>query len=120
VEVFEITGPLFFGAAYKFKEAMKQIERPPRVLVMRMRQVPVIEATGIRILKEVCKECRHRGTLLVLSEVNQALVIKALQGSRLFFAIGKANVSLTFEQALERSRTLAAESDPISLTSPAR
>ncbi|MEO8770904.1 MAG: SulP family inorganic anion transporter, partial [Ferruginibacter sp.] len=36
VEIFEITGPLFFGAAYKFKDAMKFIEKPPKILIIRM------------------------------------------------------------------------------------
>ncbi|MGH2649508.1 MAG: SulP family inorganic anion transporter, partial [Ginsengibacter sp.] len=42
VEVFEITGPLFFGAAYKFKDSIKFIERTPKVLIIRMRLVPII------------------------------------------------------------------------------
>ena len=44
VEVFEITGPLFFGAAHKFKAAMRFIENPPKILIIRMRQVPFIDA----------------------------------------------------------------------------
>lgn len=53
VEVFEITGPLFFGAAYKFKDAMQFIEKTTRVLIIRMRHVPIIDATVIQTLKEV-------------------------------------------------------------------
>jgi len=109
-EVFEITGPLFFGAAYKFREAMKQIEKPPKVLIVRMRQVPVIDATGIRILKDVYKESRHRGTKLILSEVRHEQVMKELKDARLLFSIGKANVTKTFELALKRCRQVIAES----------
>jgi len=50
VDVFEINGPLFFGAAYKFKDAMKVIEYPAKVLIIRMRNVPVIDATGIGVV----------------------------------------------------------------------
>jgi sulfate permease, SulP family len=103
VEVFEITGPLFFGAAYKFKDAIRQIEKAPRVLIIRMRKVPVIDATGIRILKEVNRESRQRGTKLILSEVCHAEVMQALKDARLLFEIGKANVTETFELALKRS-----------------
>lgn len=106
VEVFEITGPLFFGAAYKFKDAIRQIEKPPRVLIIRMRKVPVIDATGIRILKEVNKESRHRGTKLILSEVCHPEVIHELKDARLLFEIGKANVTETFELALKRSKEI--------------
>ena len=106
VEVFEITGPLFFGAAYKFKDAMKFIEKPPKVLIIRMRKVPIIDATGIKVLEEVYKESKHRGTKLILSEVYSEQVLAELKAARLLFAIGKANVTNTFEQALIRSGTL--------------
>lgn len=106
VEVFEITGPLFFGAAYKFKDAMKFIEKPPKVLIIRMRQVPIIDATGIRTLQEVFKESRHRGTKLILSEVHSEQVMGELKDARLLFAIGKANVTDSFMEAIDRGKTI--------------
>ncbi|MCU0395485.1 MAG: sulfate permease [Chitinophagaceae bacterium] len=109
VEVFEISGPLFFGAAHKFKEAMKVIEAPPKVLILRMRQVPMIDATGIKTLEEVHKEIRQRGTKLILSEVNESRVLPALREARLLFAIGKANVTSSLEGALARASQVLAE-----------
>jgi len=106
VEVFEITGSLFFGAAYKFKDAMRFIEKPPKILIIRMRQVPIIDATGIRTLEEVYKESKHRGTKLILSEVHSQQVMKELQDVRLLFSIGKGNVTDSFEEALSRSIVL--------------
>jgi SulP family sulfate permease len=106
VEVFEITGPLFFGAAYKFKDAIKFIEKKPEVLILRMRRVPIIDATGIRVLEDVYKDTKHRGTKLILSEVHSEKVMEELKKSRLLFAIGKANVSNSFEGALSRSNVL--------------
>ena len=70
VAVFEINGPLFFGAAYKFKDAIGRIEKPPKVLIIRMRNVPIIDATGARTIEEVEKECRHQGIKLILSEIH--------------------------------------------------
>jgi SulP family sulfate permease len=109
VEVFEITGPLFFGAAYKFKDALRLIEKPPQVLIIRMRQVPIIDATGLRTLQEVHKATKHRGTKLILSEVYSKQVMDELKESRLLFAIGKANVTNSVEEALARSRAILAE-----------
>jgi sulfate permease, SulP family len=106
VEVYEITGPLFFGAAYKFKDAMRLIEKPPKVLIIRMRQVPIIDATGIKTLEEVFKDSLHHGTKLILSGVNSAQVQQELKDSRLLFKIGKANVTNTFKEALERSEVI--------------
>src|SRR5690606_16856830 len=102
-EVFEITGHLFFGAAYKFKDAIKLNEKHPRVLILRMGSVPIIDATGIRTLKEVHKEAKHVGTKLILSEVNSDQVLEELRNARLLFAIGKANVLPTFRDATRRA-----------------
>ncbi len=108
-EVFEISGPLFFGAAHKFKDAIKFIEKKPKVLIIRMRKVPIIDATGIRTIEEVYKESKHRGTKLILCEVDSEQVMKELKDARLLFAIGKANVTDSFEKALERCNTILAE-----------
>ena len=108
VEVFEITGPLFFGAAYKFKDAMRFIENPPKVLIIRMRKVPIIDATGIKTIKEVYRESRQNGTQLILSEVHSSQIKEQLKEARLLFAIGKANVTETFQAAIERSKVIMA------------
>ena len=109
VEVFEISGPLFFGAAYKFKDSIKFIEKRPKVLIIRMRYVPIIDATGISSIKDVYKETKHMGIKLILSEVNSEKVFEELKKARLLFAIGKANVTDTFEGALKRSTQIIAD-----------
>ena len=107
LEVFEITGPLFFGAAYKFKDAMRYLKKHPKVLIIRMRHVPIIDATGIQTLKEVYNESKQRNTKIILSEVHSQQVRKELQDTRLLFAIGKGNVKDSFEEALERARVIS-------------
>jgi SulP family sulfate permease len=106
VDVFEINGPLFFGAAYKFKDAMRQIEAPPQVLIIRMKNVPVIDATGIHVLHDVCDGIKVNGTKLILTEVNSEQVMFELKKTRLLFQIGKANVTDTFEKAIQRSNEI--------------
>lgn len=110
VKVFVIKGPLFFGAAYKFKDAMQILEKPPRVLIIRMSHVPIIDATGIHILKEVHQALLEKGTRLILSEVTSPQVFEELKKARLLFAIGKANVTTGFEEAVKRSSILSARS----------
>ncbi|MFA6084075.1 SulP family inorganic anion transporter [Mucilaginibacter sp.] len=109
VDVFEINGPLFFGAAYKFKDAMKVVEKPARVLIIRMGNVPVIDATGIRVLKDVHKEIKKKGTKLILAEVNSVQVMGELKKARLLFQIGKGNIRDTFENALKRANEILSE-----------
>lgn len=106
VDVFEINGPLFFGAAYKFRDTMKMIENPARVLIIRMDNVPVIDATGIRVLKDVHREINEKGSKLILSEISSEQVMNELQQARLLFLIGKANVATSFESAVERAREI--------------
>ena len=106
VEVFEISGPLFFGAAYKFKDAIRIIEKHPKVLIIRMGNVPIIDATGIRTIREVNKESKQRGTQLILSEVTSSQIMDELKNARLLFSIGKANVTASFKEALDRSQKI--------------
>jgi SulP family sulfate permease len=106
VEVFEITGPLFFGAAYKFKDAMQFIDKTTKVLIIRMRHVPIIDATGIQTLKEVYTHSKKHHKKIILSEINSTRVMKELKDARLIFAIGKGNVVDTFEKALSRAQAI--------------
>lgn len=103
IEVYEINGPLFFGAAYKFRDAIIQIDKKPLVFILRMRNVPYIDATGLRTLKEVLKEMQSKGTRIVLSGVSNEKIIEDLQKSRILFMVGKANVKSVFPEALERA-----------------
>lgn len=108
VAVFEISGPLFFGAAYKFKDAMQEIGQPLKVLIIRMKNVPVIDATGLRVLKEVQRQLKAKGAKLILSEIANEPVMAELQKARLLFQIGKGNVRETFEMAVMRAKELLA------------
>ena len=108
MDVFEINGPFFFGAAYKFKDAMRIIQKPARVLILRMKYVPIIDATGIRVLKEVNEEISKQGTKLILAEVTSQQVISELRKTRLMFRIGKANITQSFDSALKRAESITA------------
>lgn len=105
VEVFEVTGPMFFGAAYKFKEAIKVMGKVPKVLIIRMRSVPLIDETGLHTLEEVFKQTNQQGTRFVLSGV-QAGIYKELEKSHLLDLIGKENVCHDIDAALARAEII--------------
>lgn len=92
---------------------MRLIEKPPRVLIIRMRRVPIIDATGLRVLREVCKESTHRGTKLILTEVHSSQVMKELKESRLLFTIGKANITDSLPEAIQRGSNVMGESNEV-------
>ena len=60
VDVYEISGPFFFGAAQSYKEALMQISGDSKVLILRMRYVPFIDSTGIHIFTEVIRDFRTK------------------------------------------------------------
>src|SRR5690606_22750890 len=103
VLVYEINGPFFFGAAGKFRETISEISRPPKVMIIRMRDVPVIDSTAMHALKEVIRRTRKDGTLLLLSDVH-AQPLAALARSDLLDEIGEENLCGDLEHALARAR----------------
>ena len=66
VEVYRVSGPLFFGAADKLGEVLSQIQDPPRVFVLRLGAVPIVDASGVHALREFQARCRRLGTSLLL------------------------------------------------------
>ncbi len=105
VRVFEINGPMFFGAAYKFKESLSAIGKPPKVIIVRMRQVPVIDSTGLRTIEDVFHSFKKSGTSFIVSGAQPA-VVKAMDDSGLLQQIGRENMLPTYDDALLRSREI--------------
>jgi SulP family sulfate permease len=103
VEVYEINGPFFFGAAETFKDTLALVAGKPKVLILRMRRVPAIDATGLHALTDVVRRSRRDGTLVLLSEV-QSQPQQALARSVLIDEIGEEHLFATLEDALARAR----------------
>lgn len=106
VSVFEISGPLFFGASYKVREAMRYMDKDICVLIIRMRFVPVIDATGIVSFQELIRKLEKRGIKIILSELLSDQVRTELHNSRILFTIGYGNVFTTFQEAVERAKVV--------------
>jgi SulP family sulfate permease len=105
VEVFEINGPFFFGAVSKFRDALNIIENPPKVLIIRMRNVPAIDGTGIHTLEEVYRSTIKHGCQVVLSGVHTQPLI-ALEQSGFLKVIGEKNVLGNIDDSLDRAREI--------------
>ncbi len=74
--VYEIAGPMFFGAVENFERALVQTHTEPRALVIRLRRVPFMDITGIQTLAEVVGKLRARGVTVVLCEANERVKAK--------------------------------------------
>src|SRR5919112_514787 len=70
VQVFEINGPFFFGAAEAFKDTLARVAGKPKVLIVRMRDVPAMDSTGLHALADVVRRSRRDGTLVLLADVH--------------------------------------------------
>ncbi len=82
VEVYDIQGPFFFGAAFKLQETLEGLSKPPRALVFNLEDVPAIDATGLNALEEMIRRTASRGTRVVLAGA-QPEVRRTLLGSGL-------------------------------------
>nr|WP_210203487.1 SulP family inorganic anion transporter [Breoghania corrubedonensis] len=89
VEVFQLRGPLFFGAASRLGEVLDRAGPIPPVFILRMREVPLIDATGVGALESFVSRCTARGTRIIVSGIqDQPLTILTHMGlaARLIFA----------------------------------
>jgi SulP family sulfate permease len=83
VEVFQISGPLFFAVANRLDEVLNQFPEPPRVFILRLRQVPLIDASGAAALRQLVTRCTRSGTRVIFSGLRvQPLQILPQMGIR--------------------------------------
>jgi len=69
VEMFELRGPLFFGAASRLIDALEAAFPPPRAFVLRFRDVPLADASGVNALERFLKRCESHGVSVVFCEL---------------------------------------------------
>lgn len=103
VEIFEINGPFFFGAAKKFKDEMLVVEVPPKVRIIRMRNVPAIDATGLQTLKDFYSDAKKQKIHLILSGVHTQPLFAMTQAG-IFDLYSEENILGNIDDALDRAR----------------
>ncbi|ODT03469.1 MAG: sodium-independent anion transporter [Gemmatimonadetes bacterium SCN 70-22] len=111
VDVYEITGAFFFGAAETFKDTVNQVARKPKVLVIRMRHVSMLDATGLRALRDVVRRSKGDRALVLIAEIH-AQPLAALERSPLAEELGRDAIFLSLDDALDRARSYLAARTP--------
>lgn len=101
VLVYSVEGPFFFAAVEAFQHALSTTRSDPRVLVIRLRHVPFIDATGLQTLEEVVEQLRARNVAVVFTEVNDRVLTK-MRRMGLLKRVGEDNVVPTLAQAIAR------------------
>ena len=105
VEVYEINGPFFFGVADRLKNIINIVQNPPKVFILRMRHVPMIDATGLHALEDFFDSCKTSDTILVLSGVNKKIQLK-MQRALFDKKIGVENITPNIDKALARAKEI--------------
>ena len=105
VEVFEVNGPFFFGAADRFKHVLGLIVKKPKVLILRTRTVLAMDATALHALEEVYATTKRDGTVLVLAGIHAQPLI-AMDKAGFLDKVGVENVFESLNEALKRARAI--------------
>lgn len=106
VEVYEIDGPFFFGVANKFDEQMRILGEKSIVRILRMRNVPFIDTTGLHNLEIFLKSSNKEGIEVILSGVNPP-VYETLETNGITKYIKEGNICENIRDAVARANTIA-------------
>ena len=105
VIIYEINGPFFFGAASKFKEALRTAETRSKVLILILKNVPAIDSTGIATIEDFYNDCRKNNSALILSGIH-AQPLFAAEKSGLMKKIGDENIRGNLEDSIIRAKEI--------------
>lgn len=100
IRVYEITGPLFFGAADAIEHIV--VKDFTRCLVLRMRGVPALDSTAMNALQNLVKACESKGITLVFSHVNEQ-PMHVMEKAGFVELVGKENFQSNISAALKRA-----------------
>lgn len=109
ITVFEITGPLFFGAA----DQVRDIVAHPgtRCLILRMRSVPALDTTSMNALNDLLKRCRKKNITLILSHVNEQ-PLHVMEKAGFVKKVGLKNICRNIDAAVERAEEIISQPLP--------
>lgn len=105
VVIYEAEGAFFFGVAELLRDTLDLSQTMPKVLILRMRHILAVDATGLRALKDLHKQCQNNKIQLIISGIHTQPFI-AMDHSGFLDEIGKENIFKEFDEALARSREI--------------
>ena len=106
VRVYEISGPMFFGAADKIVDIT--VDEQDKVLILRMRSVGAIDATALHSLEQLHNDCERKGIRLILSHTNEQ-PMRMMEKAGFDKRIGKEYFCAHIDDALAVAERIAAE-----------
>ena len=98
--VYELTGPLFFGAADRINQI--EVNEVTRCLILRMRAVPAADSTAMNSMTALYERCKKNGVTLILSHVNEQ-PMHAMEKAGFVDLVGRENFCKNIEEALDHA-----------------
>ena len=98
--VYELTGPLFFGAADRINQI--EVNEVTRCLILRMRAVPAADSTAMNSMTALCERCKKNGVTLILSHVNEQ-PMRAMEKAGFVDVVGREKFCRNIEEALDHA-----------------
>lgn len=98
--VYELTGPLFFGAADRINQI--EVNEVTRCLILRMRAVPAADSTAMNSMTALYERCKKNGVTLILSHVNEQ-PMRAMEKAGFMDLVGRENFCRNIEEALDHA-----------------
>lgn len=103
IRVYEVSGPLFFGASDAIEHIV--VEESAKCLVLRMRAVPALDSTAMNALTALTKTCESKGVTIVFSHVNEQ-PMKVMKKDGFVALAGEENFCPNITAALERAEEI--------------
>lgn len=100
VLVYAIDGPVFFGAVKHFEHALASTHTDPKILIIRLRWVPLVDFTGLQALEEAITNLQQRGVRVILCGAKPKIAEK-MHKAGIIKLLGHQNVFTQLNEALE-------------------
>jgi SulP family sulfate permease len=111
VVIYSIQGPFFFGAAEKLERTLAHTQRRAHTLILRMGQVPFVDATGLLAIEDIISDVRRHGAVVLLTELRPNVRYK-LERAGILEHLGAENVTDSLEQARAIAEQRGASASP--------
>lgn len=105
VQIYEINGPFFFGAADKFMETIYSVSKPTKIIIIRMRNVPAMDATALFAFKRFIKMCKEKHMTILISGINEQ-PLSVLRKANLNDEIGRDHFFISIGEAVSKAAQL--------------
>ena len=102
VAIFRIHGPFLFGATTKLHDIATQADTLPPVVVLRLRNMTAVDATGLSAIEELAEELRQKGKTLIVCGA-PAQPAGAMRKAEFHRRLGESNICASLQEALDRA-----------------